>query len=361
MLAGAGTSEFANGGEASAAVGRTGAAAVGGGGGGAGRTPIGGGGGGTTRAPAGGGGGFGAGFGSPLTASARNANTASLHDGAADEGGDARHVAGSATRRTCRGTASTVVSGVVHARSAAYSATVATAKTANPNLEPKKPDELEELADADLEELEPTLQMPRERTSSERASAPPPLPIEARRSSVPPSPPQSGMFRIKGAQPRTEQASVDPAELAQQVQQLQAELHERTTQVDRMRLAVTLRDDRLHELERALGRQRDRAGELERSLDEQRARVRALEQALREREAASHDDLRRIPGIGPVFARKLAERGVTRFEQLASMGAAEIAELADALGVPVRRIEGAGWVSKAAALVAQKSPATVAC
>ena len=227
-----------------------------------------------------------------------------------------------------------------------------TANTATPNPETEQTDELEEsaeLAEADLEELEPTLQMPM-RASSERASAPPPLPIEARRSSVPPSPPQSGMFRIKGAEAHAAEAAVDPRELARQVQQLQAELHERTTQVDRMRLAVTLRDDRLHQLERSLSRQSERADELARKLEEQRARVGVLEQALREREAASHDDLRRIPGIGPVFARKLEERGVRRFEQLAAFGAAEIAELAEALGIPARRIESAGWVAKAAEL-----------
>jgi len=237
---------------------------------------------------------------------------------------------------------------------------VATAKTANPDPETNKTDELEELADADLEELEPTLQMPRMRAPSERASAPPPLPIEARRSSVPPSPPQSGMFRIKGVEPSAGQVAVDPVELAKQLRQVQAQLEERTTQVDRLRLAITLRDDRLHELDRLLGRQRDRADELARSLEQQQARADAAEEALREREVASRDDLRRIPGIGPVFARKLEERGIKRFEQLAGFGAAEIAELAEALGIPTRRIESAGWVAKAAELAAQKAPAAVA-
>lgn len=225
-------------------------------------------------------------------------------------------------------------------------------ETAKPQAAVRATDELEELAESDLEELEPTLQMPLQRSSSERASAPPPLPIEARRSSVPPSPPQSGMFRIKGAEPRAEQASVDPAELTQQAQRLQAELHERTTQVDRMRLALTLRDDRLHELERALARQRDRADALERELAEQRTRIHTLEQALRDQQTAGADDMRLLPGVGPVFARKLAEHGVTRFAQLASYGPEQIIELARVLGIPARRIESSGWVAKAAELAA---------
>lgn len=238
-----------------------------------------------------------------------------------------------------------------YSRARAYSAAVATAENVTPE-DATPNDQLEELVDTDLEELEPTLQMT-VRHAGERSSAPPPLPIEARRSSVPPSPPQSGMFRIKGAEARPTQATVDPAELAQQVQRLQSELHERTTQVDRMRLAVTLRDDRVHDLERALTRQRERTQELESGLAAQQARVQALEDALRGHQATMQDDLQRIPGVGPVFARKLAERGVTRFAQLASFGPEQVAELADALGIPVRRIDSAGWVAKAAELAAQ--------
>jgi predicted flap endonuclease-1-like 5' DNA nuclease len=234
---------------------------------------------------------------------------------------------------------------------------VATAENVKPE-DATPNDQLEELVDTDLEELEPTLQMPVRHASSERSSAPPPLPIEARRSSVPPSPPQSGMFRIKGAESRP--PSVDPAELAQQVQRLQSELHERTTQVDRMRLAVTLRDDRVHDLERALTHQRERVQELERSLAAQQTHVKALEDALRVNQATMQDDLRRIAGVGPVFARKLAERGVTRFAQLASFGPEQVAELADALGIPVRRIESAGWVAKAAELAAQSPSSAIA-
>ena len=72
------------------------------------------------------------------------------------------------------------------------------------------------------------------------------------------------------------------------------------------------------------------------------------------------DDLRRIAGIGPVFARKLAERGVTSFEQLAACGPEQVADLAQVLGIPVRRIETGGWVAKAAELAAEKTRAVSA-
>lgn len=225
------------------------------------------------------------------------------------------------------------------------------ADRAPPNPAAQLPDELQELADADLEELEPTLQMAIAHGGPERTSTPPPLPIEARRSSVPPAPPQSGMFRIS----ERPAPAADPSALAEQIRSLQAELHERTTQVDRMRLALTLRDDRLHALQRSLDAQRERADELERSLAVERERVSATEHALRARETVMADDLRRIAGIGPVFARKLAERGVTQFEQLAAFGPEQVAELAELLGIPVRRIESGGWVAKAAELAAAKA------
>jgi predicted flap endonuclease-1-like 5' DNA nuclease len=44
------------------------------------------------------------------------------------------------------------------------------------------------------------------------------------------------------------------------------------------------------------------------------------------------DDLQRMKGVGPKFASLLASQGLTRFEQLAALGDAEIARLDAAMG-----------------------------
>lgn len=44
------------------------------------------------------------------------------------------------------------------------------------------------------------------------------------------------------------------------------------------------------------------------------------------------DDLQRLKGVGPKFVARLAELGVTRFEQLATMSEAELAMLDERMG-----------------------------
>ncbi len=44
------------------------------------------------------------------------------------------------------------------------------------------------------------------------------------------------------------------------------------------------------------------------------------------------DDLQRLKGVGPKFAARLHELGITRFDQLASLGGSEVAMLDDKLG-----------------------------
>ncbi|MBS0410680.1 MAG: hypothetical protein JSR86_12255 [Proteobacteria bacterium] len=58
------------------------------------------------------------------------------------------------------------------------------------------------------------------------------------------------------------------------------------------------------------------------------------------------DDLTRIVGIGPKLAAALAERGVTRFAQLAAWGADELAEVDTALSLKGRAVRDA-WVAQA--------------
>ncbi len=58
------------------------------------------------------------------------------------------------------------------------------------------------------------------------------------------------------------------------------------------------------------------------------------------------DDLTLIVGIGPKLAAALAERGVTRFSQLAAWGAQDLADVDNALNLKGRAVRDA-WVAQA--------------
>jgi polyhydroxyalkanoate synthase len=56
------------------------------------------------------------------------------------------------------------------------------------------------------------------------------------------------------------------------------------------------------------------------------------------------DDLTLVNGIGPVFARRLMEGGISTF---AALGRASVSTVADITGVPESRVED--WITQAAA------------
>jgi predicted flap endonuclease-1-like 5' DNA nuclease len=62
--------------------------------------------------------------------------------------------------------------------------------------------------------------------------------------------------------------------------------------------------------------------------------------------AGPGDDLKQLPGVGPVLERKLNQLGVTRFSQIAELTEEETARLEEALGAK-GRIERDEWVAKA--------------
>ena len=66
--------------------------------------------------------------------------------------------------------------------------------------------------------------------------------------------------------------------------------------------------------------------------------------------APAGDDLTRIKGIGPKYARLLADMGVTSFAQMAAWTGEDLERAAAHLGIPASRIEKAGWVAAAAKL-----------
>jgi small subunit ribosomal protein S2 len=62
--------------------------------------------------------------------------------------------------------------------------------------------------------------------------------------------------------------------------------------------------------------------------------------------AGPGDDLKQLPGVGPVLERKLNQLGVTRFSQIAELTEEDTARLEEALGAK-GRIERDEWVAKA--------------
>jgi hypothetical protein len=61
------------------------------------------------------------------------------------------------------------------------------------------------------------------------------------------------------------------------------------------------------------------------------------------------DDLTRIRGLGTGLARRLADRGVTRFAQIAAWSAEDVRTIAEALGLG-REISRRNWIEQAALL-----------
>lgn len=87
---------------------------------------------------------------------------------------------------------------------------------------------------------------------------------------------------------------------------------------------------------------------LRRQLDEHARTLESLRESIVPEPAG--DDLTRIKGIGPKYARLLREAGTTTFAQIAAWTGEDVARAADALGIPASRITKAGWIEAAAKL-----------
>ena len=72
-----------------------------------------------------------------------------------------------------------------------------------------------------------------------------------------------------------------------------------------------------------------------------------IHEARQQERSASADDLTRIKGVGPKLAARLAELGVTRFEQIASWSEADIDRIDAQLGTFQGRIRRDSWVEQA--------------
>ncbi|MEM6410649.1 MAG: helix-hairpin-helix domain-containing protein [Pseudomonadota bacterium] len=58
------------------------------------------------------------------------------------------------------------------------------------------------------------------------------------------------------------------------------------------------------------------------------------------------DDLKKLTGVGPVLAGKLADAGVTSFAQIAALSDDEIADIEEKVGAS-GKFEKEGWIAQA--------------
>ncbi|PWH85811.1 50S ribosomal protein L17 [Brumimicrobium oceani] len=67
------------------------------------------------------------------------------------------------------------------------------------------------------------------------------------------------------------------------------------------------------------------------------------------------DDLTKIKGIGPVYAKELVDAGFSKFEDIASLTAEDITKMSEIEGISEDRIESEEWVKQAKELVEKKA------
>lgn len=232
--------------------------------------------------------------------------------------------------------------------------------------DPDGPTEEIELESVDLSIASiPTLSEPDEATRR-KSSTPPPLPAEALRLRQTPIPHAADLkARLKPPTPLAQRATPVPAAgtrplrtaalSGEQFETLQAE-------IERLTKRLSERDAYLGELEvvyaqraEALLAAEKQLEALQSELEARNARIAQLEAALAARSSLSKngtapDDLTRIRGIGPRYARQLQELGVRTFATIAAWTADECAHFARQLKVNPGRVERDRWVEQARAL-----------
>ncbi len=134
-----------------------------------------------------------------------------------------------------------------------------------------------------------------------------------------------------------------------------------------VRLAGTIREEserfekRAVELEQQLEDHADQMSDVHGRLGAQAERLAIVERAVQDLATPApsmtsmsmggdnegEDDLRRIPGIGPAFERRLHALGIRTYKQVAEWRTAEVAQVAAGLGVPAERIMKGRWIEHA--------------
>jgi len=108
---------------------------------------------------------------------------------------------------------------------------------------------------------------------------------------------------------------------------------------DSLQALMAVRAERIRELEAAIAEQQTRA-------DAQDARIAVLETSasgVERDDAKAIDELETIYGIGPSYARRLHELGITQFAQIAAWTDDDIDDIANKIRIPVNRVHNHDW------------------
>ncbi len=132
--------------------------------------------------------------------------------------------------------------------------------------------------------------------------------------------------------------------------ELRQGLHERENRIKQLEDKLKVWDERVRPLSEQFQQQRimiqELRAQLKTAIEEPPAKRRPSQEPI--------DDLQQICGIGPALQRKLHEQKIARFQQIAELSDSELAQLADAIGVGIGRIQRDEWVRQAQQLRDQK-------
>ena len=160
-------------------------------------------------------------------------------------------------------------------------------------------------------------------------------------------------------------AEFDDGDTSQEeLQEARGMLSRRNSEIFDLRQGLHERDDRIKQLKHKLKEWDERVKPLSEQFQQQRSMIEELRGQLKtatEEPPAKRrpsqepiDDLQQICGIGPALQRKLHEQKIARFQQIAELSDSELAQLADAIGVGIGRIQRDEWVRQAQQLRDQK-------
>jgi predicted flap endonuclease-1-like 5' DNA nuclease len=153
--------------------------------------------------------------------------------------------------------------------------------------------------------------------------------------------------------------------LKQAIEARKTEAAERKAQLTALTASQKAAQLKVSQLEQGIGDLRAELAEKNESIKQLKAHgkqqavdIKALEGDLRRQGAkprtAERDDLKEITGIGPVLERKLKQRGVTTFRQIAELTPSAIESLAEKVGTTPQKIRKDRWVSRARILAKAK-------
>ena len=141
---------------------------------------------------------------------------------------------------------------------------------------------------------------------------------------------------------REERGSEGPADLGRRLEDLEGLVLKSGEVLESKRADLDTKIARLEALEAQLPEERA-------AMQAALARVEELSQSI-PAPTSGGDDLTRIKGIGPKYARLLRDAGVSSFAQIAAWDDADLETVAAALGVKPARVHKAGWVQSAQGL-----------